>query len=532
MFDAAKANRVIEFCETYGQHFEGPAAGTKVKLLDWQIENIINPIFGTVDENGLRQYRHALIFLPRKNAKSFLTSMLALYLLLGDGEEGAQVYICARDREQASIVYRYCARMVRSNPELNKICRVIDSTKRIIYGNRVLKVMSSDASSAYGLNASAVICDELAFWDSRELYDATVSSMKYRRQPLVISITTASNNLTGIGRQQYEYAKGVQAGTIVDERYYAYICEAPADCDISDRHNWFKANPALATDADCDQGKGFLRLSTFEDEYRTALNDPAAMLRFRLLSLNQWVQASETPYIPLDRWDANDAALPDLTGMKCFGGLDLSQKHDLTCFSLVFPLGDDKYAILPHFFMPSEGLAEKERLDRVPYSEWVRQGYITLCPGPVVRHKYVTQYIFEAAQKYELIEIAVDRALAAEVIEEIQDGGIETWDFSQTIMSFTNPTKAMKENAYLGNLVHGGNPVLRWNISCSTIKQDENNNIRIIKSNKRQQNQRIDGVIASIMAFDRSMRHASDQKSASLNNLIDDWLSNPVSISL
>jgi phage terminase large subunit-like protein len=532
MFDKVKADRVIQFCETYGQHFEGPAAGTNVKLLPWQIDNIINPIFGTVDNDGLRQYRHALIFLPRKNAKSFLTAMLALYLLLGDGEEGAQVYICARDREQASVVYRYAARMVRSNPELNKICRVIDSQKRIIYGTRRLKVMSSDASSAYGLNASAVICDELAFWDTRDLYDAMVSSMKYRRQPLVISITTASNNLTGIGRQQYEYARGIVDGTITDDRYYAYICEAPADCDISDQQYWFAANPALATDEDCDQGKGFLRLSTFQDEYKTALNDPGAMLRFRLLSLNQWVLASETPYIPLDRWDACNEPLPDLTGKRCFGGLDLSQKHDLTCFSLVFPLDNEKYAILPHFFMPAENLAEKERLDRVPYSEWAKQGYLTLCPGPVVRHKYVISHILEVATKYELVEIAVDRAMAAEVIEELQEGGIETWDFNQSIMAFTNPTKALKEHAYLGNIIHGANPVLRWNIGCSTVKEDANNNIRVIKSNKRQNNQRIDGVIASIMAFDRAQRNTSDQKARAINNLIDDWLSDPVSIRL
>lgn len=233
-YDAEAAERVIAFCEEYGVHSKGIFAGQKLKLLAFQREEIIKPLFGTLNDSAYRQYREAYLSIAAKNGKSFITSALALYMLMGDGEAGAEVYIAACDKQQAGICFSNAAHFVRSNPELNRVCKIVDSSKRIIYKDRVLRVLSSDADSAMGYNASAVICDELAFWKSRELYDALRSRMQFRKQPLFISITTACKNLFGVAHELYDDARNIKAGISHDPTFFSYIRECPADADIGD----------------------------------------------------------------------------------------------------------------------------------------------------------------------------------------------------------------------------------------------------------------------------------------------------------
>jgi phage terminase large subunit-like protein len=505
-YDQSKADRVIQFAEMYGVHSKGPLAGQPLKLADWQKRDIIEPLFGTVDENGLRQYKQGLIFMPRKQGKSFLSSALSLYMLLGDGESGAEVYTVARDRSQAAIVFNQTAQFIKASPELSKLCRIIDSTKRVLYKDRVLRVLSSDASSAMGLNPSCCIMDEIAFWPDRDLYDALVSATKARKQPLILSITTASNDVYGIGRELYDYAKDVRNGIKIDPRFFSYIREAPIDADVTDRKVWTLANPGMGTADEVASGKALFPITAIEDEFVQALNEPSAMLRFRMLTLNQWVTEQETPYIPLSKWDACSEPLPDLANATCYAGLDLSQKMDLTAFSMVFPQGEG-FAVKTHFWMPAEGIREREIKDRAPYSQWAQKGFITLIPGPVVKNSFVITKILEFAKEHNIREVAFDRYGAVDVVSELEANGLTVVEFGQGFLSMSHPTKSLRELVYSMQIIHGGNPVLRWNISCAHTVSDAAANIKVVKQDKRKNYNRIDGVITTIMGLDRAMRH-------------------------
>jgi phage terminase large subunit-like protein len=501
------AERVIQFCETYGVHSKGIYAGQPLKLLPFQSDDIIRPLFGTLNGKGYRQYREAYISLAAKNGKSFLTSALALYMLLGDGEAGAEIYLAACDRQQAGIVFANVAHFVRSSDELSSLCNVVDSSKRIVFKDRVLRVLSSEADSAMGYNASAVVADELAFWKSRELYDALRSRMRFRKQPLFISITTASKDLFGVAHELYEHAKHVDAGIADDPTFFSYIRECPADADISDPENWKLANPALGTDEEIAAGQALLSMDDMRAEYNKAVQIPSQMSSFRTLYLNQWVsQASEDKLFVLAQWDACESEAAPADGSLCYGGLDLSTTTDLTALAFAFPQPDGSIIDRVQFFMPADNVALREQQDRVPYSQWVRNGLITATPGNVVDYGFVLAAIKAASLKYRIGEIALDPYGAALISQQIQDLGLTPIKFGQSAGWMNAPTKELQRLVLAQQIKQDGNKVLRWNVECHVAETDAENQIKIVKVDRRRNFKRIDGLVASVMAVDRAMR--------------------------
>jgi len=245
MYDVKKADRAVSFMRLL-KHTKGEFARKNFNLIPFQ-EKIVRDLIGTINEDGTRQYREAFIFLPRKNGKTELIAGMVLYFLFMDNEFGAEIYSCANDREQATLVFQTAVSMIRMNKTLSSRCKIIESQKRIIRydTNSFYRAISAEASTKHGFNAHVVIYDEIHESKNRDLYDVMKTSMGARSQPMFISITTAGTNTNGICYQLYDYSKKIITGTINDPTFYPVIYEAPADADIYKEETWYMCNPAL-----------------------------------------------------------------------------------------------------------------------------------------------------------------------------------------------------------------------------------------------------------------------------------------------
>jgi len=500
-FDAEAAERAVRFIESL-RHTKGDWAGKPFKLMPWQRE-IVAKLFGTLNDNGARQYRTCYIELPRKNGKSTLAAAIALYLLFADNEPGAQVYSAANDRNQAALVFNDAAAMVRQAPALLRRAKIIDSQKRIVYyaQNSFYCAISAEAYSKFGYDSHGVIYDELHAAPNRELWDVLTTSFGARRQPLLLCITTAGYDRNSICWEQHDYACKVRDGIIDDPTFLPVIYVAPENADWTDEKVWFDCNPALGV---------FRSLEEMRTLCAKAQETPALEMTFRRLYLNQWVNIAER-WMPMDKWDAcgMEVDVEALKGQPCYAGLDLAATTDLTALALVFPRGDS-YDVLMRFWIPGDTAREKERKDRVPYSTWARQGYIKLTEGNVIDYGYIHQELRELRGLYDIREVAFDRWGATKLVQELQDDGFTVVPFGQGFASMSAPTKELMNLVLAGKIRHGGHPVLRWNADNVVVSQDPAGNL---KPDKSKATQKIDGIVALIMAIDRATRHTQPVKS-------------------
>lgn len=508
MYDDHKADKAVEFFEKYLTHTKGKWAGKPFHLLGWQ-DDLIRKIFGTVNEDGWRQYRKVYAEIPKKNGKSEICAGIALKLLVADGEHGGEIYSAAADRDQASIVFNVAAQMVRNNKELSKRLRIIDSQKRIIAPKTgsFYRVLSSDVKTKHGFNSSGVIFDELHSQPTRDLYDVlTDGAGDARQQPLFFYITTAGYDRDSVCWEVHEYARGVRDGLINDPRFLPVLYCLENDEDWESEDNWRRVNPSLGHTIDIEG----LRAG-----YREAKEIPAKENSFRRLRLNQWV-SQETRYIPMDKWDACGGKPIDeaeLLGRTCYAGLDLSAVSDITALVYWFPPDDwneGTHIILPRFWIPKSAMAEKIRRDRRPYDVWERQGYIEATPGERIDYRYILKSLEYDKKKFNIIDCNYDRWGSEKIRTEIMElmGNDEFMvEFGQGYQSMNAPTKELLGLVLENKIRHGGNPVLRWMADSVTVTQDPAGNVKPVKPDRMKQSNRIDGIVASVMALDRAMRN-------------------------
>lgn len=498
---AGAAERAVFFIENL-KHTKGEWAGKPFYLMDWQ-RVIVEKLFGTLNPDGRRQYRTCYIELPRKNGKSTLAAGVALYLLFADEEIGAQVYSAANDRNQASLVFNDAAAMVRQAPALIKRSKIVDSQKRIVYygQNSFYSAISAEAYSKFGYDSQGVIYDELHAAPNRELWDVLTTSFGARRQPLLLCITTAGYDRNSICREQHDYACKVRDGIVDDPTFLPIIYAAPDDADWTDEQVWFDCNPALGV---------FRNLEEMRTLCAKAKETPALEMTFRRLYLNQWTSSVER-WMPMDKWDVcqENPDIDALKGQPCYAGLDLAATTDLTALSLVFPR-DGFYDAIMRFWIPGDTAREKERKDRVPYSLWARQGYIKLTEGNVIDYGYIRQELRELRESYDIQEIAFDRWGATKLVQDLQDDGFTVVPFGQGYASMSPPTKELMNLVLSKKIRHGGHPVLRWNADNMVVTQDPAGNL---KPDKAKATQKIDGMVALIMAIDRASRNAQPETS-------------------
>ena len=502
IYDKELADYAVDFIECLC-HTKGTWAGKPFKLLDWQ-EQIIRDLFGIIKPNGYRQFNTAYVEIPKKNGKSELAAAIALLLCCGDGEQRAEIYGCAADRGQATIVFDVAADMVRMCPALEKRCKILASQKRILYlpTNSFYQVLSAEAYSKHGFNIHGVVFDELHTQPNRKLFDVmTKGSGDARMQPLYFLITTAGTDTNSICYETHQKALDIIEGRKKDSTFYPVIYGAGNDEDWTDPKIWKKANPSLGETIGLDKVKAACE---------SARQNPGEENSFRQLRLNQWVKQA-VRWMPMEKWDA--CAFPvdpeELEGRVCYGGLDLSSTTDLTSFCLVFPPEDDedKYYVLPYFWLPEETLPLRVNRDHVPYDVWERQGYIQTTEGNVVHYGFIEKFIEHLGELYNIREIAFDRWGAVQMVQNLEGMGFTVVPMGQGFASMSPPTKELMKLTLEKRIAHGGHPVLRWNMDNIFIRTDPAGNI---KADKAKSTEKIDGAIACIMALDRAIRCGND----------------------
>ncbi|MFA5866903.1 MAG: terminase TerL endonuclease subunit [Actinomycetota bacterium] len=502
-YDKEVADHAVDFisCLT---HTKGQWAGKPFRLLDWQEHCVIRPLFGILKSDGFRQYRKVYIEIPKKQGKTELGSAIALYLLAGDGEEGAEVYSAAADREQASLVFRPAAKMVRNSRYLSKQLKVLDSQRRIVYygADSYYQVLSSDVRTKHGFNVHGCVFDELHAQPNRDLYDVLSDGAgDARRQPVMVYLTTAGYDKNSVCWEVHDYAIKVRDGIIDDSEFLPVIFSAGEQDDWStidwtDEEIWKKANPSLGRTFDIER----LRVACEE-----AKQVPSKENIFKRLRLNIWT-SQETKWLPMKLWDeaAGEIDLDKLKGRTCYGGLDLASSIDIAAFVLDFPLDENKHAWLPFFWIPADNIADRVKKDKVPYDQWVKRGFIKATPGNVINYDTIEADIAKIGELYKIKEIPFDRWGATQISQHLDDAGFTMVPMGQGFASMASPTKEVETMVMQKRLIHGGHPVLRWMASNVAIKQDPAGNMKPDKSRSRE---RIDGIVAGIMAVDRALRH-------------------------
>lgn len=490
----SRADRAVRLMNQL-THTKGKFAAQPFDLRPWQ-KAILKKLFST-GKDGLRKFRTCLLMLPRKNGKTEIAAAIVVYCLLFDGEIGGEIYSAASDKDQASLVFGVVAQMIRNDPELLAQVDIIDSQKRIVHrkSGSFYRAISAEAYSKHGFNASVVVYDELHAAPNRELWDVLATSQGARSQPLMIAISTAGFDRTSILYELYAHAKAVAENPSLDPTFLPILYEAPQDADWLDEKVWKQANPALGD---------FRSLEEMRIAAKRAQQIPAQQNTFRRLYLNQWTEQDER-WIDLALWDGCGDAVDSDPGRIAYAGLDLASTRDITAFVLVCPT-ETGFDVIPHFWIPEARLEERKLKDRVPYDAWVEQGYLETTPGNVCDYDVIRERIRELSEAYEIREIAYDRWGATQLVTQLQSDGAECVPFGQGFASMSAPAKELDKLIVSHGLRHGGHPVLRWMAGNVAIEQDAAGNL---KPSKKKSREKIDGIVALIMALDRATRAES-----------------------
>ena len=410
-YDKKKADRAVTFIENLC-HTKGKWAGTPFWLLPWQ-EQLIRDIFGIVKPDGNRQFRTAFVEICKKVGKSELAAAVALYLLYADNEPSAEVYGAAADRQQASIVFDVAKQMVEMSPALMKRSKLMGATKRIVnYSNAgYYQVLSAEVGGKHGFSVSGLVFDEIHTQPNRQLYDVlTKGSSDARQNPLHFIITTAGNDRHSIAYELHTKAVDILEGRRVDPTFYPVVYGLKDDEDWEDEANWYKVNPSLGYTVDIER---------LRDAYREAKQNPADEITFKWLRCNMWV-SSTVAWIPDAIYMRGNEPIDmdALAGRDCYAGLDLSSTGDITALVLIFPPRDEeeKYVLLPYFWIPEETIPRRVKANSVPYDIWEKQGYIMSTEGNVIHYDFIEKFIMDLSEKYHILEIAVDRWNATQMI--------------------------------------------------------------------------------------------------------------------
>ena len=494
-YDAEKAEYVVQFVGAL-KHTKGKWVGQPFRLLPWQ-EEIVRTVFGVIGANGYRQCRTCYIEVPKKNGKTSMAAAIALYMLIADGEMGAEIYSCAADRQQASLIYREAVAMAQSCPALCKRVKVLDSQKRIVFpaANSFYQVLSSEAYAHHGLNPHAVLFDETHVADREMFRVMTHGSSDARTQPLHLFITTAGDNTQSIGYELHQKAVDIRDGRKVDHSFLSVIYAMDEGDDWTDPAVWGKVNPSL---------NQTIPLEAMTRACESAQQNPSEENSFKQLRLNIWVKQS-VRWMQMDKWDACEGHFSenDLLGRPCYAGLDLSSTSDLTAFVLVFPPTQEgePYCILPYFWLPEDNLPLRVRRDHVMYDVWAKQGFLQTTEGNVVHYAYIEQFICKLNEKFNIREIAYDRWNASMMVQSLQDDGFTMVPFGQGFKDMSNPTKDLMRLVLEKSIRHNGHPVLRWNMDNIFVRTDPAGNVKI---DKEKSTEKVDGAVALVMALDRA----------------------------
>lgn len=510
IFDQEAADRVCRFFEKRLRHFEGKFAGKPFTLLPWQ-RQMLRDVFGWKRQDGTRRYRHVYCEVARKNGKSLLCAGLAIYLLYADNEPGAQVYSVACNTQQANITFGAARKMVDASPELK--CKIQQKQYHLAHASSrsIYKALSGENVGAHGKNIHGLIIDELHEWEgqsSRELYEALVTSMGSRAQPLTVAITTAGHGgEQTLCRELHDKALRYLAGEVkpgdeaFDDTFYAVVYAAGKDDPWDDPQTWAKANPSLGETVQID----YLR-----KECVKAKESPAYENTFKRLFLNIWTEQA-TRWLSLGAWDAccREIEPAEVAGKPCVVGLDLSASYDLTAVVAVYML-DEHWLIVPKLYCPRATAAQRSKEDDVPYLEWVQNGHVSATDGPTIDYDRVEADLLDLRDTADIQAVAFDPYNATSIVNHLENAGLVTVPVHQTFLGMSAASKELERRLINKSVVIAENPAFRWMAANVEVEQDRHGNIRPVKPRAGGKyagtgKYKIDGIVAMVIAITRAM---------------------------
>jgi phage terminase large subunit-like protein len=500
VWNADAAKHVINFIEGLCRYTEGQWAGTPFKLLPWQ-RALVGNLYGWMRPDGSRRYRQAHILIPRKAGKTELAAALALYHLLADDEPTPAVFGIARDRKQAKLCLTRASRMAEAEPLLRQ--RTETYQHRLIapqsYG--AYSILSADAPAAHGLNTSACIADEIhAMENRRDLWEAVMTSMGARRQPLMVSITTAGVLRESLEHDLFQYAKRICEGTVENPAFLPCLHYADADEPWDEEATWRKANPSLGHTVNPEW---------YREEAKRAQDQPSYETPFRTYYLCQHVTSAER-WIRMSDWDKCEEQIDDakLRGLPCYLGVDLAQTTDLSSITAVWVDGE-RMITRSWNYAPEVGAVTRMRRDGVPYVDWAQRGWLTLTPGDTTDYAFIVKQIETIAKENRVRLIAYDPYNAQNLANDLEGKGLSVVRVPQSFLNLATPTQMWERAVMSRNLSHNGNPVLTWAMANCVVDRDANGNPR---PSKKRSVERIDPVVAGIIAIAASLH---DEKPSS-----------------
>ena len=495
-FDRKAAQRAISFIEKL-KHTKGKWAGQRFKLEPWQ-QFILWNIFGWMKTDGTRRFRYVYVEIARKNGKTALSAGIGLYMLFADGEARPEVYSAATVKDQARICFSDAVEIVKKTDLKNYLSPYRNSIVYELKGG-TMKPLSSDYGTHDGLNPSCGIIDEFHAHKDSGMFDVIKSAFGARRQPLMFIITTAGFNKNGACYAYRSNVIKVLQGINEDDSLFGIIYTLDSKEEWDNPKMWIKSNPNLGVSVFPEY---------LSDQVNDAKNRPEAVRNVMTKNVNLWVDAEKT-WILDDMWQKciGTTDRESLRGCQCWGGLDLSNVSDITAYVLLFH-ENDLFQLLPFFWIPEEKMLEKIRKENINYDKWVQQGYVKVTAGNILDYDFVKADILQIVEEFDLQSTAYDRWNASQTIIDLQNEGMECSPFGQGYGSMGAPTKEFEKIVLTQKLEHFGNPVLRWMIASTVVKTDPAGNI---KPDKEKSVQKIDGIVASIMALGEWMTAQSEE---------------------
>ncbi len=494
IFDAKKAQRPIYFFEKFCRHSKGKWANQPVKLEPWQ-KALFESAYGFVDKNtGLRKYKKVVLFVAKKNGKSFMSSGTGLYGLTSDGEGGAEVYSVATTRDQAKIVWQEAKNMIGKSPALKKRLRRTISGIYYDKENGVFSPLASKTDSLDGKNPYYILEDETWAWTDLSMITIMEDGVSAREQPLTFETSTMGTVRERVFDNEYAYCEKVikgylgEPGGIIDETILPIIYELDDKSEWKNEESWYKANPNLGVSK---------RIEYLRNQVQKAINDPTKLtnllckdFNIRQNDVNSWLRYEELN---------NEKEYDEFKDCYCIGGCDLSSTTDLTCATLLgYQNGEIK--VKQMYWIPSNNLEFKINDDQIPYDIWKEKGWLRLSKGSKVDYRDVTQWFLEQVEEFDLrpLWVGYDSWNAQYWCDDMKEHGFDMLEVRQGAKTMSAPMKQMKADLSDKKINYNNNPILKWCLSNVSIKQDENENIRPVKEKSRQ---RIDGAVSLIDAY-------------------------------
>lgn len=509
-FDVDAATRVFQFFATL-RLTEGDSDG-KPFLLEPSQKFIVGSIFGWKVKDGSRRFRTAYIEQSKGSGKSPCAAGIGLYGLTADGESGAEIYSAAVSRDQAKILFRDAENMVHTSPDLREHVECHVGNLSVPSSFSYFRPVSSEHRGLDGKRVHMALIDEVHVHPDALVVDKMRAGTKGRRQALIFLITNSGSDRNSVCWHYHEMSRKVVSREIENDSFFAYVCQldscaacfadgktAPVDgcmqCDDwRDPKVWIKANPCLGVTIT----ERYLR-----EQVDEAVQMPSKENIVKRLNFNIWTEQS-VRWMPMASWDACTAQIPyeRLIGETCYAGLDLASRTDLCALVLLFPNIDGRCVALPYFWAPKEGAERRQEVDHVPYMDWHRDGLIDLTEGDATDYDVIRDKVKELSETFRIVELGFDPWNAQQLATQLTTDGITVVEIRQNFANLSGPMKELESLVKTRALDHGGHQIMRWMVSNVSATMDRVGNI---KPGKDRYIDKIDGIVALIMAISRMM---------------------------